>query len=420
MTEKIRFATLNVRGLGEHKKHREVFNLLKVRKIHVALLQETHSCENFLNRWRTEWGGNIFCAHGTTLARGVAVLIQRNIKVNVLEVRRDEGGRWILIRLELNGERMLISSIYGPNRDDPEFFVNLFNKIDETGEARKIVGGDFNLILDNSIDRRGEGMHKHENARKTVVNSLEILDLIDIWREKYEEKPGFTWRRSTPRPIQERLDFFLLTEEMTQFLENLYPLPGYRSDHDMVILDISFEISKRGPGYWKFNTSLLRDKDFVEGMNKLLEIELGQNYYTSKRMKWETTKQAIRQSSMQYAARKHKDRKNRLEVLTRKLKKLNSQEEECGILLHKNDHRIALNKEINDIQAYRTQGAMLRCKAEWLDAEKPTKYFFNLEKARFNKCTLQRIETDTGSLTSNPKTIQHELDKFYKKLYSEG
>ncbi len=41
-------------------------------------------------------------------------------------------------------------------------------------------------------------------------------------------------------------------------------LPGIISHHSMVTLKIKDTVNKRGPGYWKLNTSLLRDADYLE------------------------------------------------------------------------------------------------------------------------------------------------------------
>ena len=67
----------------------------------------------------------------------------------------------------------------------------------------------------------------------------------------------------------------------------------------------------------------------------------------------------------------------------------------------------------------RTQGAMLRAKAEWTEAgEKPEKYFVNLEKTKFNKRTLQQVENTEGKIVSGNKEILGELEKYYTKLYT--
>ena len=54
--------------------------------------------------------------------------------------------------------------------------------------------------------------------------------------------------------------------------------PGLRSDHSVVTL--KFEIkntNKNGRGFFKFNCNLLKDKDYVDGINTLIDNYLTQN-----------------------------------------------------------------------------------------------------------------------------------------------
>ena len=38
---------------------------------------------------------------------------------------------------------------------------------------------------------------------------------------------------------------------------------SYRTDHSLISLSIRFTNFTRGPGVWKFNTSLLKDKEYL-------------------------------------------------------------------------------------------------------------------------------------------------------------
>ena len=60
------------------------------------------------------------------------------------------------------------------------------------------------------------------------------------------------------------LDFFLITDRTSQSVMHTDIIPGYKSDHSIPTLWMSFSNNDRAPGYWKFNTSLLDDQDFSE------------------------------------------------------------------------------------------------------------------------------------------------------------
>jgi len=65
---------------------------------------------------------------------------------------------------------------------------------------------------------------------------------------------------------------------------------------------------------------------------------------------------------------------------------------------------------------------MFRAKCRWVEnGERPTKYFFNLEKRNYNKKTISELRLQDESTTNNENVILNEIETFYKNLYtSEG
>ena len=47
-------------------------------------------------------------------------------------------------------------------------------------------------------------------------------------------------------------------------------LPSYRSDHSTVVLSLQFNDFVKGKGLWKFNVSLLKDKNYVNTVKKCI------------------------------------------------------------------------------------------------------------------------------------------------------
>jgi hypothetical protein len=60
-----------------------------------------------------------------------------------------------------------------------------------------------------------------------------------------------------------RLDYFLIFNSLLYSIQDCVVEPGYRSDHSMVILSLKLQGFQKGKGLWKFNNSLLTDKEFV-------------------------------------------------------------------------------------------------------------------------------------------------------------
>ena len=382
------------------------------------MLQETHSSRQTEARWKNEFGGKIWFSHGQTNARGVAILCKRELQLEVKDIMRDNDGRYIIMRAQINGEKLLIANIYGPNRDTPGIFEEFFTKIDRSGIDRRIVVGDFNTTLD-AIDRSVATRHNNVQQARLINDKINELDFTDVWRIIQPDKPGYTWRRVHPYLLSERLDYILLDTSLQQFIKYVNIMPGYKSDHSIVILDLVFELNKRGPGYWKFNNTLLTNKDYVESINKLLDIELGQrNNYSKSSDHWEIMKLGVRNTTLQFAARLQKSKRNKIEILKKKLKFWQKQSD-ISLTIDKERTLQSLKKELYVLYEERTQGAVMRCRANWQEyAGKPSKYFLNLERARFNKKAIHRLDNGK-TITTNPEEIQEHLDSYFKQLYTK-
>ena len=67
----------NARGLGNEKKRKKVFNILKKQTSmnSVIFLQECHSTKEDERLWEYQWKNKIFYSHGKSNARGVCTLL---------------------------------------------------------------------------------------------------------------------------------------------------------------------------------------------------------------------------------------------------------------------------------------------------------------------------------------------------------
>ena len=91
---------------------------------------------------------------------------------------------------------------------------------------------------------------------------MEDLQLIDYYMVLNPGIKAYIWRKKNPLK-QGRLDFFLISDSLSNLVENCTIKPGYRSDHSFVLLGLKFKPFKRGRGLWKFNNNLLTDKEYV-------------------------------------------------------------------------------------------------------------------------------------------------------------
>ena len=104
----------------------------------------------------------------------------------------------------------------------------------------KIIGGDFNLVLDVKIDKKSGLPHTNDNARRILASYVDQNNLIDVWRDLHPGEFKFTWKRINPTPVFVRLDFFLVSDLVDQTTTIADILPGFQTDHSIPHINISF------------------------------------------------------------------------------------------------------------------------------------------------------------------------------------
>ena len=95
-------------------------------------------------------------------------------------------------------------------------------------------------------------------------------------------------------------------------LKNIKICESVKSDHKSVLLKSNQEKEiKFGPGYYKFNNSLLKDKTFVTKMTNLInEKKKEHQNIADKQILWDLLKFEIQSFAMKYSKQKAKIRNN--------------------------------------------------------------------------------------------------------------
>ena len=423
--EKIDVITLNVRGLKDSKKRREIFRWLK--RYHngsncIALLQETHSEEKNLNIWESEWGSKIFASHGTSNARGVAILLPKRYNFCIENEWKDEEGRIIKLTIRFDEYLLDLVNIYAPTKDkqkEQNMFINTLNDIVRTSENSLIVGGDFNTYLDPIIDKCGGKTEQLSSSAQAIHNLCEEVNMVDIFRILNPTLKQYTWRQSKPL-VQSRLDYFLVSSDLVYSIEKCCIKPAIKTDHSLITMKIDLaNEDRRGPGFWKFNNTLLKDEIYVAVINELI-ANLKEQYIevVDLGLKWDLIKADIRQYTIDYSrtqARIQRQYENELhKELNEAAKKLNNNyNEENAINFNRIKQRL---EEVNEIK---TAGVLLRSKAQLIENnEKNTAYFLNIEKRNYKEKYIKKIITDENQTILDPGKILNEEKRFYEQLYT--
>lgn len=127
----LKLVTINANGLGGAVKRRAIFNLIREQQCKIVFLQETHSTPDQEKIWSSKWGGRAYFSHGSSNARGVAILFSSTLPIKVLSSRQDGEGRFLLLQAAIDGWEFTFLNIYAPTADQPDSQLALFDHLEE-------------------------------------------------------------------------------------------------------------------------------------------------------------------------------------------------------------------------------------------------------------------------------------------------
>ena len=202
--------------------------------------------------------------------------------------------------------------------------------------------------------------------------------------------------------------------------------PGYRTDHSFTYLYLQNVCLTNGRGYWKFNLSLLQDKQYVELVKTEIQNTVSDTKYDlDKQMMFEMIKLNIRGKTISYSSYRAKCKRNREQTIEKNIMKLRdllvcSQEKKVSQqILEQIETDLGLfEKELQILRSEKIRAIALRTKVQYYEeGEKPTKFFCNMEKRKSLSKSITKLNIN-GQMIYNQKEILKELRSFYTDLYS--
>ena len=158
-------------------------------------------------------------------------------------------------------------------------------------------------------------------------------------------------------------------------------IPSYRSDHSSVVLSLEINEFKNGKGLWKFNTSLLKDKTYVEEVKKCINkvkeqyiipiynLEFIKNnvnndfleFTISDQLFLEMILMEIRGKTISYSAYKKKQKQERENNLIKDIENLeNSQDPDLELIETKKE-------ELQNVRKEKLNGIIIRSRVKWAE-----------------------------------------------------
>ena len=261
--ESISIISFNCQGIRNKGKRYDVINYLQNTGAKIICLQDTHLIQTDMATLKNDWNGNIYLNGSKTNARGVAILISNSLEYKITHTEMDAVGNMLLLDITVCNIKIRLLNIYGPNTDDPNFFVEMEKYLSKHDQSYIIWCGDFNLTLNPKLDSYNYVTINNPRSRTILLDIINRLNLADAYRYFHPISKRFTWHRRNPLK-QSRLDYFLISSPLTDLISNIEIRAGYKSDHSILYMSILINKFERGKGVWKFNTELLKDESYLK------------------------------------------------------------------------------------------------------------------------------------------------------------
>lgn len=413
--------SLNARGIRENTKRKSIFLFCKGEKAHFIFLQETHSKTEDEKFWVNQWGDKIMFDHGSNRSAGVAILFC-NSPGKVLTSRFSNNGHWLISVLKIDDQLFFLTNVYGFNNliqnrqlisDISKVIVDL-KLIYPT--AVIIMGGDFNMVSDEWIDRCPSRCN-HSSYNPVLTDLCRTHNLLDPWRFKYPNVKQYSWFKPND-VVKSRIDFWLISVSIINLISDCCMSAASLTDH--AVIKLSFNppgVSQQKKGYWKFNSSLLKSQSFIEGIKATISNVMSDNSIVSYISKWEFLKFKMREYSVNFG--KTFNKLNRLTELNI-IKEINIYYSKTSLTDNDKQELQNLLNKLDEIYLCKAKGAFIRSRAKWIeDGERSTSYFCRLEKRRQEKLSIKALSLQ-GQVITDQASITKEVVSFYSNLYSSA
>ena len=276
--------------------------------------------------------------------------------------------------------------------------------ISKTDTSKVIVSGDWNITLDR-IDKLGGLPWKTTSGRNTLVDLMEELNLSDIYRELHPKSKSFTYV-SKSLILKLRIDYFLISRLLSCDVRQAEIRILTAPNHDAIFLSIDVKSDfSSGPGLWKFNNTLLEENKYKE-LIAFYYPQILRKYseVTDNQLLWKLIKMELHLKTIGYSKEKRRKLRNKEEALQKELQELDFKICNGGYfdqdILAKFE---AAKEELKRLHEIRGKEAMFRSKMKWIEqGEKPTKYFYNLEKTNYEKKLVREVKLENEEIISNP------------------
>ena len=417
MINKLKVATLNVRGLNENIKRNVLFTWALEENISVLCLQETFLTDDSVGKFDNDWEGTVYHSlSNSTHSRGVSILLNPKLSVQIIDIKRDNDGRKIMLNIELGDEKYTVISVYAPNNESNKikFFKRTTKWINQncTNNGHRILCGDFNSTI-KPIDRKS-GLF--DRTSKHFQNLINTCDVVDSYRYKYPNRKKYSYT-SKDMSKASRIDYILTSDTLCikmkkTYMKNVPKIP----DHKAIILE--FNVNKiHGKGYFKLNTKWLSNRMYQAGIRNTIQscIEEFSNL-VDKRQLWDICKLKIKEFSIKFAIEYNKHQNINIKRLRSDIEYI----EGMVTISRITEEDKELQEREDQIYIDKVKGAQIRSRSIWIEEGKNEKFYKILETKNQTNNSITQLYNSQGERVDKMEDIMKVTRDFYSQLYTSS
>lgn len=147
MTQRlIKILILNCNGLNGKIKAKRILTALHKSQADVCFLQETHWKDANRLIFNSKRFSTQILAKDSSKSRGVALLLSSKLRSTVTEVQKDPKGWFLFANITLEGEPLMLATLYAPNYRPLQFLSECLRALRDFSAGPIIVGGDLNFF----------------------------------------------------------------------------------------------------------------------------------------------------------------------------------------------------------------------------------------------------------------------------------
>jgi exonuclease III len=275
------FACINVNSLNmsagnKPQQMRKIYGIVKLKTDVIFMSDVRISNRNLVcssNDVAYNFCNNSICSyksffHSTSNKRGVGILIKNSLDFSVEDRQADEDENYLLLKIRIQGNILILGAIYGPNTLNEQFFVNLEAALISLGDYPILISGDWNTTesyLPVEINPDCFNMAFCPNQRHSVIlkEMCDRMRLVDPLRFLYPNERNYSYiPRNALANNRSRIDFFIISHSRINSVEKCYISDHLQStmfDHIPVFLQLLGKIrQRRSP---TICNKILRDPD---------------------------------------------------------------------------------------------------------------------------------------------------------------